>query len=281
MNKLPFEKQAAVLSLLSEGNSIRSTERITGVHRDTIMRLTVAAGEKAYVIMDSRMRNLHSKFIQMDEVWCFVGKKQKQAVTKQDQELGYGDQWIFIAMDAESKLVPIVIVGDRSLQNADRMMSELKDRIPTRFQLSTDAFAPYRLSAYKYLGGDVDYGQVIKSYGKNDRNTDARYSPAQMVHITIRPVMGNPNMMEISTSYIERQNLSLRMECRRFTRLTNAFSKKVENLRAAVYLHFYHYNFMRIHSTLRMTPAMKAGITRSIWKWQDLLDEDRTWRIAA
>jgi IS1 family transposase len=284
MNKLSEEKQTLILSHLVEGNSIRSIERITGVHRDTIMRLLVRAGDQANIILDQRCRNLKSNFVQCDEIWAFVGKKQKQARTEEDKQKGYGDQYIFVALDAETKLVPVFVVGKRSMENADYIMKQLSERIPKRFQLSTDAFPAYRLSVYKYLGGDVDYGQVIKSYGGNngDRSSEARYSPPKILSVTIRPVMGQPYVKMISTSYIERQNLTIRMQNRRLTRLTNAFSKKVENLKAAMALHFFHYNFMRPHSTLNgATPAMASGISQSFWSWQQFLSEERTYRVAA
>lgn len=268
--------------MLTEGSSIRSIERITGVNRNTIMSLLVRAGAQAQTILDDRMRNLHANYIQVDEIWAYVGKKQKQAKSDEDKQNGYGDQYIFVALDAETKLVPIHFVGKRSLENCDRVMRELRDRINNRFQLSTDAFAPYRLAVYRYLGGDVDYGQVIKSYGGTERGQEARYSPAKILSVTLRAVMGNPNVRKISTSYIERQNLTIRMENRRLTRLTNAFSKKVENLQASMALHFFHYNFMRGHKSLNgVTPAMAAGISRSFWSWDQFLTEERTWRVAA
>jgi IS1 family transposase len=282
MNKLPLEKQILVLSHLVEGSSIRSIERITGVNRNTVMSLLVRAGDQASIILDQRCRNLQSNFVQCDEIWAFVGKKQKQAKSDADKQNGYGDQYIFVALDAETKLVPVHIVGKRSMENADYIMRELSERIPKRFQLSTDAFPAYRLSVYRYLGGEVDYGQVIKSYGGTERGQEARYSPAKILSVTIRAVMGQPRVKMISTSYIERQNLTIRMQNRRLTRLTNAFSKKVENLKAAMALHFFHYNFMRPHSTLSgATPAMVAGISQSFWSWQQFFSEERTYKIAA
>ena len=210
----------------------------------------------------------------------YVGKKQKQA-TEEDKQSGLGDQYIFVALDAETKLVPVFIVGKRVIENADYIMRELSERIPKRFQLSTDAFYAYRLSVLKYFGNQVDYGQVIKSYG-TDRQQEARYSPARVLSVTIRSVLGEPIVKMISTSYIERQNLTIRMENRRLTRLTNAFSKKLENLKAAMALHFFHYDFMRPHSSLDgATPAMAAGIAKSFWSWNDLFEQSRTYQIAA
>lgn len=282
MNKLPLEKQILLLSMLTEGSSIRSIERITGVNRNTVMSLLVRAGQQAQIILDQRCRNLQSNYVQVDEIWSYVSKKQKQATSESDKQNGFGDQYIFVALDAETKLVPVFVVGKRTMENADFIMRELSERIPKRFQLSTDAFPAYRLSVYKYLGGEVDYGQVIKSYGGTERGQEARYSPAKILSVTLRAVMGQPRMKKISTSYIERQNLTIRMENRRLTRLTNAFSKKVENLKAAMALHFFHYNFIRGHSSLHgVTPAMAAGISQSFWSWEQFLMEERTWKVAA
>ncbi|HYM19624.1 MAG TPA: hypothetical protein VEW28_01330 [Candidatus Kapabacteria bacterium] len=279
MNKLSLEEQATVLSLLCEGNSIRSTERITGIHRDTIMRLTVRAGEKAQVIQDRTLRNLNCKVVQCDEIWAFVGKKQKQVQIEDKPEMG--DQWIFIALDAESKLVPSFFVGKRTQELTDLLMYDLAAKIKGEFQLSTDAFNAYPASVYRALGGDVHYGQVVKTYGANTPEEQRRYSPQKIVSVTIRALLGRPDPKLISTSYIERQNLTVRMSSRRLTRLTNGFSKKLENLKAAIALHFYHYNFLRIHSSVRCTPAMAAGVVRSVWTWEDLLREERTWSVAA
>ena len=275
MNKLPLEKQILILSHLVEGNSIRSTERLTGVHRDTIMRLLISAGDQASLIMDKYCRNLSSNFIQCDEIWTYVSKKQgtlRRMGQRTDDGNPIGDQWIFVALDAETKLVPTFAVGKRSLDVADILMSELHSRIVTRFQLSTDAWKMYRLSVMKYFGSEsISYGQVIKSFG-NDRFQEQRYSPSRVTSVTLRPIFGNPNITQISTSFIERQNLTIRMQNRRLTRLTNAYSKKVENLKAAMALHFFHYNFIRPHSSLNgTTPAMAARIARSFWKWEQLV----------
>jgi IS1 family transposase len=279
MSKLTYEQKATVLSLLCEGNSIRSAERITGIHRDTIMRLTVSAGEQAQSIMDKRLQNLQCKVVQCDEIWAFLGKKQKK-VKPEDNPI-FGDQWIFIALDAESKLVISQFVGKRTTELTDRLMYDLAKKIKGEFQLSTDAFNAYPASVYRALGGDVHYGQVVKTYAANTPEDQRRYSPQKIVSVTIRAIMGRPDPKLISTSYIERQNLTVRMQSRRLTRLTNAFSKKYENLVAAMALHFFHYNFMRIHSSVRCTPAMAAGVTRSIWNWEDLFEGDRTYAVAA
>jgi IS1 family transposase len=272
MNRLPLEKQALVLNSLIEGNSIRSTVRMTGVNKKTVMRLLLEAGELAQEILDRQLVNIQSNFIQVDEIWTYVGKKQKQMKPFDSEELG--DQYVFVAMDAETKLVPSFLVGKRNEINSLSMMKELQYRITNRFQLTTDAFAPYFNAVDSIFGEDVDYGQIHKEY-REDNKGEKRYSPAQIVRVIINPLIGQPKRKHISTSYIERQNLTIRMQMRRFTRLTNAFSKKLDNLKAAVALHFFHYNFIRIHQTLRVTPAMEARITNRLWTWEDLLTDKR------
>ncbi len=267
MNALPLEKKALVLNSLIEGNSIRSTVRLTGVNKKTVMRLLVEAGYRAQAILDRELVNIQSNFIQVDEIWTYVQKKQKQTVPFESEE--YGDQYVFVAMDAETKLVPSFLVGKRNQINCVAIMKELQYRITNRFQLTTDSFKPYFNAVDSVFGEDVDYGQIHKEY-REDNKGERRYSPAQIVRVIINPLLGTPKRKNISTSHIERQNLTMRMQMRRFTRLTNAFSKKLENLKAATALHFYHYNFMRIHSSLRVTPAIEARITSRLWKWEDL-----------
>jgi IS1 family transposase len=236
----------------------------------------VEYGEKAREIQEREMVNLESKFVQVDEIWTYVGKKQKQTTPLDSEDLG--DQYVFVAMDSETKLVPSFLVGKRNLDNSLEIMKDLQYRITNKFQLTTDAFAPYFNAVDTVFGNDVDYGQIHKEYREDTRN-EKRYSPAQIIRVIIKPLIGNPKWKRISTSHIERQNLTIRMQMRRFTRLTNAFSKKLENLKAATALHFFHYNFMRIHSSLRVTPAMEAKITKRIWTWEDLLGNAQ--RIAA
>lgn len=267
---LSFEKKILVLSGLVEGASIRSIERMTGVNRNTIMTLLRKAGEKAQETLDREMVGLQSKRVQVDEIWCFVGKKQKQCTVEEKKEGYYGDQYVFVAIDADTKLVPVHRIGKRTLPMSLSIMKELQARITTRFQLSTDSFSPYFEVVDRVFGTDIDYAQIHKHYAEVP-DGEKRYSPANIIRITIKPLIGEPKRKHISTSYVERQNLTMRMQMRRFTRLTNAFSKKLENLNAAVALHFYHYNFMRIHQSLRVTPAMEAGITRHVWTWNDLL----------
>lgn len=266
-NNLSTEKKALVLNALVEGNSIRSTVRLTGVNKKTVMRLLVEAGEQAREILDTHLVNITSQFVEVDEIWTYVGKKQKRVKDSDSPECG--DQYVFVAMDADTKLVCAFSVGKRTGRMAHSFMKELQYRISTRFQLTTDSFSPYYNAVDSVFGEDIDYAQIHKEYAE-DRKEEKRYSPANIIRITINPLIGQPKRNRISTSYIERQNLTMRMQIRRFTRLTNAFSKKVRNLECAVALHFYHYNFMRIHQTLRVTPAMEAKITNNVWDWNRL-----------
>jgi IS1 family transposase len=269
MNTLPLEKKALALNSLVEGNSIRSTVRMTGVNKKTVMRLLVEAGEQAREILDGHLVNLRTRHVQVDEIWTYVGKKQKQL--KEGDSLELGDQYVFVARDAETKLVCAFSVGKRNYKMADSFMKELQYRISTRFQLTTDSFAQYFNAVVTVFGEEIDYAQIHKEYAE-EPEAEKRYSPASIIRITIKPLIGEPKRNYISTSYIERQNLTMRMQMRRFTRLTNAFSKKLQNLECAVALHFFHYNFMRIHQSLRVTPAMEARVTNRIWDWNNLLN---------
>jgi IS1 family transposase len=263
MNKLKIEKQTTAISALVEGCSIRSTERMTGIHRDTIMRLMVRVGNACEQFMDEVMRGLACKNIQVDEIWTYVGKKQRH-VKKTDNINECGDFWTWVALDADTKLVPSYKVGKRDFFMASKFIDDLESRLTNRVQLSSDMLKLYVEAVESAFGGNVDYGQIVKSYEAEPIGA-GRYSPPHVVSAERKPVLGNPNFSNISTSFIERQNLTMRMSMRRFTRLTNAFSKKVENLKAAVALHFVHYNFARIHKTLKVTPAMEAGISDHIW----------------
>jgi IS1 family transposase len=276
MNKLSYQKQILILSSLVEGNSIRSVERITGVYRDTIMRLLVSAGKRAMEFHDSYMINLKCNLVQIDEIWTYVGKKQKRLNLdeKYYETTEYGDQYVFIAIDAETKLVPVFRIGKRNRDVTKSFVNEIKTRIDNRFQLTSDSFGSYFSAISQVFNDDVDYAQLHKIYG-NEYEGEKRYSPASIKGINLIPLIGEPDIKHISTSYVERQNLTMRMQMRRFTRLTNAFSKKLENLQCAVALHFFYYNFMRIHQTLRITPCMKAGITKTIWTWEKFLGIDR------
>jgi len=270
MNRLPNDVKALILSQLVEGNSIRSVERVTGVHRDTILRLLKEAGTIASEIMDSQMMNLEVKRLQVDEIWTYVAKKQK-FVTEDDTEL-VGDQYVFVAIDPDTKLVPSFSVGKRSLQMATSFMYNLKTRIRTRFQLSTDSLRAYIDAVDHVFGDDIDYAMIHKNYHAVEGNrNEVRYSAGCIVGIIKKAITGNPVEKHISTSLVERQNLTMRMQMRRFTRLTNGFSKKFDNLKYALAIHFFWYNFARIHESLRVTPAMEAKITNRLWSWHDLL----------
>lgn len=269
MNVLRTEKKLAVISALVEGNSIRSTERMTGVHRDTIVRLVVRVGENCLSLLDDRMRCLPCRLVQCDEIWTFVGVKQKR-LNGGHNHAEMGDQYVFVAIDAETRLVPCFRVGKRSPETAWYFVQDLQTRLAKRIQLTTDGFRAYLPAVEDAFGADVDFAQLIKVYEHNEAERE-RYSPSDVVQVVPIPVSGQPDRRYISTSYVERQNLTLRMQLRRFTRLTNAFSKKLSNLRAALALHFAYYNFCRIHSTLRVTPAMAAGIEREVWSLDQLL----------
>jgi len=270
MNHLKREKQIAIITALVEGNSIRSTERMTGVHRDTIVRLLQRTGAYCEWIMDVRMRNLECRSIQADEIWCFVGKKQAH-LTPEEKAFRHdlGSQYVFVALDPKTKLIPAYEVGKRNMETTRRFMLSLAGRLTNHVQLTTDAFPPYFEAVDMAFGRSVDYAQIHKTY---QTNGERRYSPPDIVAVFHYVMMGNPQRNYISTSHVERQNLTMRMQMRRFTRLTNGFSKSLESLKAAVALHFAYYNFVRVHKSLRVTPAMDAGVTNKLWGIGDLLD---------
>jgi IS1 family transposase len=261
MNRVPFGRRTQIINCLVEGNSIRSTERMTGTHRDTICRLLVEVGEGCAKLMDEQMRELPCRRIEVDEIWAYVGKKQRH-MTPRDDPRQLGDQYTFVALDPETKIVPAYRVGKRDLPTATAFITDLSERLANRIQLSSDALAAYVEATERAFGADIDYGQVVKFYEAEPVGR-GRYSPPHVVGAERSVIAGNPDPAHISTSLIERQNLTMRMSMRRFTRLTNAFSKKVENLRAAVSLHFAHYNFVRVHRSLRVTPANGSSGERS------------------
>lgn len=258
MNRLSVDRQATIIRALVEGNSIRSVERMTNTHRDTIMRLGVRVGQACQDFSRQRLRPLRCDRIELDEIWCFVGKKQDHIPAGHDTS-HVGDFWTWVAIDPDTKLVPSWVVGKRDARSAQRLMTDLRSRVINRVQLSSDALRLYVRAIEDTFGPGIDYGQIVKSY-ETDHIGPGRYSPPAVVSATRTPVFGDPDPDGISTSIVERQNLTMRMSIRRFTRLTNAFSKKVENLEAAVALHFAYYNFCRRHGTLRATPAMAAGV---------------------
>ncbi|HUJ09219.1 MAG TPA: IS1 family transposase [Verrucomicrobiae bacterium] len=270
-NNLKSELKATAVSMLCEGSSIRSVERMTGIHRDTVMRLGVRMGEGCKTIMDEKLRNLNSRLIQVDEVWGFIGMKQKTAHRKGALGIA-GDVWTWIAVDAQTKIVPAFAVGDRSQYMANCFIEDLASRLSLRVQLSSDALRVYDGAVERAFGANVDYGSIVKTYSQTELMEQRRYSPPEVVKVERMPVTGNPDVDLISTSYVEKQNHTLRMHCRRLSRLTNAFSKKIENFRAAVALHYAYYNFCKIHTTIRCTPAMEAGVATSPWTVRDLVD---------
>lgn len=270
MNRLSLGRRAQIIGALVEGNSIRSTERMTDTHRDTVMRLMVEVGNGCENLMSEQMRELPCKRLQVDEIWAYVGKKQRQ-IKREDDRSRVGDQWTFVAIDAETKLVPCFRVGKRTKPNAIAFMTDLSERLANRVQLSSDALNSYVDAVEQAFGADVDYGQAVKFY-EAEPIGPGRYSPPKVVRSERTAIAGTPDVAHISTSMIERQNLTMRMSMRRFTRLTNAFSKKIENHRAAVGLHFAHYNFVRLHRTLRTTPAMAAGVSARLWSLEELVE---------
>jgi IS1 family transposase len=266
-NILNSEKQTTAVSMLAEGSSIRSVERMTGIHRDTIMRLGVSVGEGCAMVMDAKMRNLNCRALQFDEIWGFVGSKQKNAVRTGN----YGDVWTFVAIDVDSRMVPAFLVGKRDGYTANNFVEDLACRVNGRPQITTDAMGAYREAVERGFGANVDYGQVIKIYKDVQLSEQRTYSPPVCIRAERHVIAGNPDPEQISTSYVERQNLTMRMHCRRLTRLTNGFSKKFENFEAAAGLHFGYYNFVRVHKSLRMTPAMAGGVTDHIWTVPELI----------
>jgi len=272
-NVLNKDKQILVISALAEGTSIRSIERITGVHRDTIMRLGIRVGQGCARFMDRRMRDLSCRRIQVDELWGFIGKKQKH-VRLSDDPNEVGDVWTFCAIDSDTKLVPCFKVGKRDSDTANAFVADLAGRLKNRVQLSSDALVAYVNAVEQAFGTDVDYGQIVKSYATGDEayTPERKYSPPEFVAVSKYVVAGSPNLTHASTSHIERLNATTRLHMKRLNRLTLAFSKKRENFEAAVALHFSAYNFVRRHATLRITPAMAAGIERDFWSFGDLVE---------
>jgi IS1 family transposase len=269
-NVLSTDKKIAVIGALAEGSSIRSIERITGVHRDTIMRLGVKVGRGCTAMMDAKMRNLSCKRLEMDEIWGFVGKKDRNV--KMGDSMEIGSVWTFCAIDADTKLVPAFMVGLRDPATTQAFVQDVKERMAYRVQISTDGLKAYVGAIDKAFGTEVDYAQIIKIYG-NDQVDNRRYSPPSGVKSATKLIYtGNPDEDLISTSYIERLNATTRLHMRRLTRLTLAFSKKHENFVAAVGLHFAYYNFVKRHNTLRMTPAMAAGIESTQLSVGELLE---------
>jgi IS1 family transposase len=271
-NVLKTEKQIAVISALAEGSSIRSIERITGINRNTIMNLGVRVGQGCARLLDAKMHDLTCNNLQFDELWGFIGKKEKHVQPTDNPELG--DVWTFCALDAETKLIPAYRVGKRSAANTKAFVKDVSSRIINRPQISTDGLRMYVDAIEEAFAADVDYGMVIKNYGheQGEHHHERRYSAPEVVFCEKSRVIGKPIADLISTSYVERANGTTRQHMKRLSRLTYAFSKKLENFEAAVALHFAYYNLVRTHGTLKMTPAMAAGVERSFWTVGDLIE---------
>jgi IS1 family transposase len=270
MNKLPLAKRTQILAMLCEGSSMRSISRVADVSINTVSKLLVEAGEAALAIHDENVRGVKASRIQCDEIWSFCHAKQKNVATAKAAPEGAGDVWTWTAIDADTKLIVAYNVGDRSGECAMDLMDDLRSRLANRVQLTTDGHKAYLEAVGGAFGADVDFAQLVKLYGPTI-TAPGRYSPAQCIGTRKRRVEGNPDIDHVSTSYVERQNLTMRMSMRRFTRLTNAFSKKLDNHIHALALYFAFYNFCRIHKSLRVTPAMAAGITDRLWSFYDLI----------
>lgn len=272
MNKLPIEKRRLILSLLCEGSSMRSISRIADVSINTVNKLLVDAGAAAIETHNEHVQNVTAKRIECDEIWSFCYAKQKNVAKAKAAPMEAGDVWTWTAIDSDSKLIVEYLIGGRDADYALEFMDRLRQRLANRVQLTTDGHGPYLQAVEEAFGQEVDYAMLVKIYGQTPEG-QRRYSPPQCIGARKRHVEGNPDMQKVSTSYVERQNLTMRMSMRRFTRLTNAFSKKYDNHVNALALYFYHYNFCRIHKSLRVTPAMEAKLTDRVWSFDDLIEK--------
>ncbi len=270
MNKLDITKRRQILAMLCEGSSMRSISRVVDVSINTVSKILVEAGEACLILHDETVKNVKASRIQCDEIWSFCHAKQKNVASAKAAPEGAGDVWTWTAIDADTKLIVSYYVGDRSGESAMCLMDDLQGRLSNRVQLTTDGHKAYLEAVEGTFGGDVDFAQLVKMYGPTV-SPAGRYSPAECKGIKKIRVEGNPDIKHVSTSYVERQNLTMRMSMRRFTRLTNAFSKKLDNHIHALALYFVFYNFTRIHKTLRMSPAMAAGITDRLWSLDDVI----------
>lgn len=268
-NNLPRSKQVAIINALAEGCSIRSVERMTGSYKQAITALLVRVGNGCATLMDETMRDLPCTRLELDELWAFVGKKQRH-VTRRDDGTHVGDTWTYVATCAETKLVPSFLVGKRDARNTHAFVADVASRLRTRVQISTDGLRMYIDAIGDVFEGEVDYAQIVKSY-EAEATGPGRYSPPKVTGTEKTPIFGAPLAEFVSTSYAERNNLNIRMGVRRYTRLTNAFSKKLENHTAATALHFAHYNYVKRHGTLRVSPAMAAGVSKTLWSTEDLV----------
>jgi IS1 family transposase len=270
MNKLDTKARAQILHLLCEGQSIRAISRVTGASKNTITKLLCDAGKACMAFHDANVQNVASRRIQVDEIWSFTYAKQKNVALAKAAPEGAGDTWTWTAIDADSKLIVSYFVGGRDGDCAMIFMDDLRSRLANRVQLTSDGHRAYLEAVESAFGADVDYAQLVKIYGAAPDGGKGRYSPAECTGIKKTRIEGEPDIEHVSTSYVERSNKTMRMHMRRFTRLTDGFSKKVENHAYAVALHMMYYNFVRIHSTLRMTPAMAAGVSSRLWEISDI-----------
>jgi IS1 family transposase len=273
MNKLTREKRIQIINAIVEGNSIRATCRMTDTSKGAVLKLLPEIGKACAEYQDKVLRNLTSKRIQCDEIWNFCYAKEKNVPDEMKGKFGVGDVWTWVAIDADTKLVPCWLVGKRDAGYAFQFISDLSYRLANRIQLTTDGHRAYMAAVDDVFGLDVDYAMLVKLYGDSGaEGPEKRYSPGAVIHARKEAMIGNPDINHVSTSFVERQNLTMRMSNRRFTRLTNAFSKKLDNLKHSVALHFMHYNFCRIHKSLRVTPAMEAGVSSHVWEIGEIVD---------
>ena len=279
MNKLSRDARAQILGMMVEGVSIRAISRMTGASKNTIVKLLADAGEAFSDYQDRTLRGLTCKRVQVDEIWAFVYAKAKNVETAKAAPQGAGDCWTWMAIDADTKLIPSFYVGARDADAAQTFIADLAGRLANRVQLTSDGHKPYLEAVEQSFGADIDYAMLIKHYGA-PVGALGRYIPGNCTSIELRRVEGRPDPAHVSTSYAERANLTLRMGSRRFTRLTNAFSKKVENHAHSVAVHTMHYNFVRIHQTLRCTPAMAASVTKQLWELADMVQVLEAWEAA-
>jgi IS1 family transposase/lambda repressor-like predicted transcriptional regulator len=270
MNKLDTARRAQIISAIVEGCSIRSTSRMTGASKNTIIKLLEDVGAACANYQDAKLRNLDCRLIQCDEIWSFCYAKQKNVAPEHEGVLGYGDVWTWTAVEQVTKLVPCWHVGRRDAQAAEQFIKDLASRLKNRVQITTDGHRSYLEAIEGAFGCEVDYAMLIKLYGKEQ--DEIRYSPSKCIGSYNEVITGDPFPPAISTSHVERQNLTMRMSMRRFTRLTNGFSKKLENHMHAVSLHYMHYNFARVHQTLRCSPAMEAGVTGTLWSVKNIVE---------
>jgi IS1 family transposase len=270
-NVLEHSKRISIIAALVEGVGIRATARMAGVSKDTVMKLWVEMGEACARFQDEALRDLTCNRLQVDEVWSFVYAKAKNVPAEKAGEFGYGDVWTFTAIDADTKLIPSFMIGTRDSGTATAFMQDLAGRLTNRVQLTTDGHKMYLSAVEDAFGGSIDFAQLVKVYGAAPEGPQVRYSPAECIGCEKHGVVGNPDPKHVSTSYVERSNLTIRMSVRRFTRLTNAFSKKLRNHAAAFALFTAHYNLCRIHQTLRTTPAMAAGVAKDVWSIEQLV----------